>query len=53
MLYAYMPFLIALVGLLMMALSKNGVVTKAGEILFFCGVFFVVQSVSGRTGHLF
>jgi Na+/phosphate symporter len=43
----YLSLFVALVGILMYALSKNGKVVEIGRILFFCGVLaFLLSSAS-------
>lgn len=52
MIIAYVPLLIALIGLLLWALASNATVKEAGRILFFCGVFFTVYHFAGKTTTL-
>jgi hypothetical protein len=49
MLIAVIPFVVALLGLLMWVLSSHPKVQRAGEILFTVGVFWLVYSFSGKT----
>ena len=38
MIIAFVPLLVALIGLVMYLISTNGKVQRIGEILFFCGI---------------
>lgn len=53
MLIALVPLLVAIVGLLIYALSPAGSkFTEIGRILFFCGTFVLVWTLAGRTVKL-
>lgn len=49
MIIAWAPLLLAIVGLLLWALASNPKVAEAGKILFFCGVFWFVYGLAGKT----
>lgn len=50
---AYAPLLVAIVGLLLYALSsKNAKVAEIGRILFFCGVLTLTLGMAGETVRL-
>lgn len=49
MLIAYIPFFIAIVGLLLWALAGNALVKEVGKILFFCGALVTTFSLADRT----
>jgi hypothetical protein len=49
---AYLPLLVALIGLLIYILSNNGKAQELGRILFFCGVLVLVMSMAGRSVRL-
>jgi hypothetical protein len=49
MLIAWAPLLVALVGLLLWALSSNPKVSDAGRILFAIGAFWFVYQLAGKT----
>jgi hypothetical protein len=53
MLIAFVPPLIALIGLLIWLLAGNPVAKEIGKILFFCGVLVSVLSTMGRTVRIF
>jgi Na+/phosphate symporter len=46
------PAFVALVGLLIYALSTNPKVSEIGRIAYFCGLFFVVWALFGQRVHL-
>jgi hypothetical protein len=46
------PALVAVVGLLVYALSTNAKVAELGRIAFFCGLFVAVWVVAGDRVHL-
>jgi len=48
---AIVPFVFALVGALIYALSANPKVEKLGLIGFFCGLFWLVQELGTKTWH--
>jgi hypothetical protein len=52
MLIAFMPLLFAILGILIMALSKNPVVVEIGKWIFIIGFFFFTWSLAGRTVKL-
>ncbi len=53
MLIAYLPMIIALLGLLLYVLASNGKVAEIGRILFFVGMLWTVSTLTGKTVKLF
>lgn len=51
-LIAMIPFLFAIVGVLVYMLASNGKVAEVGRITFFVGLLFVVAHLAGRVVHL-
>jgi hypothetical protein len=49
MLIAIIPLVAAVCGLLVWLLATNPKAAEAGRLLFFCGVFWLVASVSRET----
>lgn len=47
MIVMFLPALIAIIGLLMYALSANPKIVRIGEILFFCGTLVTLFSLKG------
>jgi hypothetical protein len=43
-----LPLLIAVAGVLLYALAANPKLARIGEILFFCGAFWVVYLLGGK-----
>ncbi len=52
MVIAWLVLLVAVVGLLMYALSANPKLARVGEILFFCGSLVTLFMLAGRTVRL-
>jgi len=52
MLTILLPFLVALVGLLMYALSQNAKVQHIGDVMFWTGLLVTLFEVAGRVLHL-
>lgn len=52
MIVAYIPLLLALIGVLMMALSSNAKLARIGEIMFFCGFLVTMMTVAKMTFRL-
>lgn len=50
---AYLAILVALIGLLLYALSSNTKVAEVGRILFFCGALATVLKLAERNVRLF
>lgn len=53
MIVAYMPFVICLVGLLIWALTKQGILPEVGRLMFFAGLIVTCFSVAGNTTKFF
>jgi Na+/phosphate symporter len=53
MVIAYLPLLIALIGVLMYALSANPKVVEIGRIMFWTGLLVTLFSVASKTVRLF
>lgn len=51
MLVAYIPLLVAIVGLLMFALASNAKVARIGEHMMWTGLLVTLLSVMGKTVH--
>ena len=50
---AFVPLVVALVGLVLYLVAGNGKVAEIGRVLFFCGALVVVMHLAGaRTLHL-
>lgn len=52
MLIAYLPALVALVGLLMFVLSSNPKVAKIGDIMLWTGLLVTLFTVAGKAIHI-
>jgi hypothetical protein len=52
MLIAVWPLVIAVVGLLLWALSSNGKAAEVGKWMFVVGMFWLVYSLTGKTVRL-
>jgi len=48
---AIIPIIVAFVGLLMYGFCTNAKLGRIGEILFFVGVFWLVNMMSGKSVH--
>ena len=48
MLIAYIPVIIALIGLLLWVFAGNATLKEAGKILFFCGVLVTTFGLAGK-----
>jgi len=48
-----LPLLLALVGVLLYALSSNPKVTEIGRLMFACGLLVSLYAVAGHTAKLF
>jgi hypothetical protein len=46
---AALPLVVCVGGALLYALSSNGKLARMGELAFFCGLFWLVYALSGRT----
>jgi chromate transport protein ChrA len=53
MMNALLPFVAAVIGALVYALSANGKVQELGRILFAAALFALLFALSGRSVHLF
>lgn len=53
MLIAYIPLLLAIIGLLVWVLAGNATVKEIGRWLFIIGLFFTVGATAGHTHKLF
>jgi hypothetical protein len=49
---ALVPFVVAMLGALVYALSANGKVSEIGRLAFFCGLFWLVYLFAGHTVHI-
>jgi Na+/phosphate symporter len=49
MLIAWASLLVAIVGLLIYAFAKDAKLSEAGRLLFFCGAFWFVYALAGKT----
>jgi Na+/phosphate symporter len=47
------PALVALVGVLIYAISTNGKAQEIGRIMFWTGLFFTLWALAGQTVKLF
>ena len=47
------PFLVCVIGLLLWAISTNGLVKECGRIMFQIGLFFTVWVLTPTFVHLF
>lgn len=50
---AYIPVLVAVLGLLIYVLASNPKVCEIGRILFFCGAFVTTLLLAGQTHKFF
>ncbi len=49
---AIIPFVVALIGVLMFALCANPKLVRIGEIMFLCGLMATMFVAGGKTLHL-
>lgn len=49
MLVGWASLLVAIVGLLLYAFSSNAKLAETGRLLFFCGAFWFVYALAGKT----
>lgn len=52
MITAWIPLIVAIIGLLVYFVSTNAKVSEVGRIIFFAGVFFTVMHLAGRSVHI-
>lgn len=52
MLIALWPLVIAVIGVLVYALTSNPKLSEIGRIVFFVGLFWLVYSLTGKTLHV-
>lgn len=52
MLIAYVPLLVAVIGLLLYILASNAKVQELGRLMFFAGILVLALSLAGKTVHL-
>ena len=52
MLYAMVPVLVLVIGLLLWALAANAVVKEAGRLAFFVGLLWAVYPFAGHMARL-
>lgn len=52
MLIAIIPFIVAIIGVLMYALCANPKLQEIGRIMFFCGMFIITWVLAKETLHI-
>jgi len=52
MLVAYLPLLVAIIGLLVYVLASNAKAVEIGRLLFFAGILVTVLTLQGHTVRL-